>query len=189
MRTRITTAFISALILSLLAGNALACGESLFRVGKGVAFRQYTAPLPGTILVVAKTESELQMVQQLIAAGHDVHVVADPSLIGDEIEKNNHQFDIVLAYFSQRDEVARQTAETTVAYLPVCYWLPLPGLPTLLGEDELRPAPRGALHVLDPQQAHPPRAEALLAEGPDPVGPDGRAADKDAPGPRPAHGL
>ena len=119
MRTRITTAFISALILSLLAGNALACGESLFRVGKGVAFRQYTAPLPGTILVVAKTESELQMVQQLIAAGHDVHVVADPLLIGDEIEKNNHQFDIVLAYFSQRDEVARQTAETTVAYLPV----------------------------------------------------------------------
>ena len=119
MRTRTTTAFISALILSLLAGNALACGESLFRVGKGVAFRQYTAPLPGTILVVARTESELQLVQQLVAAGHDVHVVADPSLIGAEMEKNDHQFDIVLAYFSQRDEVARQTADTTVAYLPV----------------------------------------------------------------------
>ena len=74
MRTRTTTVFVSALILSLLAGNALACGESLFRVGKGVAFRQYTAPLPGTILVVARTESELQLVQQLVAAGHDVHV-------------------------------------------------------------------------------------------------------------------
>ena len=119
MRTRTTTAFISALILSLLAGNALACGESLFRVGKGVAFRQYTAPLPGTILVVARTESELQMVQQLIAAGHDVHVVANPSMIGDELGNNDHQFDIVLAYFSQRDEVARQTVDTTVAFLPV----------------------------------------------------------------------
>jgi hypothetical protein len=119
MRNRVTTAFISGLVLSLLAGNALACGESLFRVGKGVAFRQYTAPLPGTILAVAKTEAELQMVQQLIAAGHDVRVVADPSLIGDEIDKNERQFDIVLAYFSQREEVTRQTADTTIAYLPV----------------------------------------------------------------------
>lgn len=119
MRIRVTTAFISALILSLLTGSALACGESLFRVGKGVAFRQYTAPIPGTILVVASTESELQMVNQLVAAGHDVHVVADPALIGEEIAKNDHHFDIVLAYFSQRDEVARQTVDTTVAYLPV----------------------------------------------------------------------
>ncbi len=119
MRNRLTTAFISGLVLSLLAGNVLACGESLFRVGKGVAFRQYTAPLPGTILVVAKTEPELQLVEQLVAAGHDVHVVADPSLIGDEIDKNEHQFDIVMAYFSQREEVASQTADTMVSYLPV----------------------------------------------------------------------
>jgi hypothetical protein len=119
MRNRATTAFISGLILSLLAGNALACGESLFRVGKGVAFRQYTAPLPGTILVVARTETELQMVEQLVAAGHDVHVVADPSQIGEEIDRNEHPFDIVMAYFSERDEVASQTADTMVSYLPV----------------------------------------------------------------------
>ncbi|HSM32191.1 MAG TPA: hypothetical protein VK854_15950 [Woeseiaceae bacterium] len=117
MRNRLMTALISCLAVSLIAGNAFACGESLFRVGKGVAFRQYTAPLPGTILVVARTESELAMVEQLMAAGHDVHVVADPSLIGQELGK--HEFDIVLAYFSQRAEVAAQTAATSVDYLPV----------------------------------------------------------------------
>ncbi|MDZ7769241.1 MAG: hypothetical protein U5K38_09255 [Woeseiaceae bacterium] len=82
-------------ILSLVAGSALACGESLFRVGKGVAFRQYTAPLPGSILAVARTEAELLMIEQLVAAGHDVHVVAEPSQIRDEL--GEHEFDIVPA--------------------------------------------------------------------------------------------
>lgn len=119
MRNRILAVLISSLAVSLIAGNAMACGESLFRVGKGVAFRQYTAPLPGTILVVARTEAELQFVEQLKAAGHDVHVVADPALIGDELGKHEHEFDIVLAYFAHRAEVAAQTASTSVAYLPV----------------------------------------------------------------------
>lgn len=119
MRNRIAAVVVSGLAVSLIAGNALACGESLFRVGKGVAFRQYTAPLPGTILVVARTEPELQFVEQLRAAGHDVHVVADPSLIGDEIGKQEHEFDIVMAYFAHRAEVSAQTASTSVAYLPV----------------------------------------------------------------------
>lgn len=119
MRKSTFTALVAGMTISVLAGNALACGESLFRVGKGVAFRQYTAPLPGTILAVARTEAELMMVEQLIAAGHDVHVVADPSLIGDELGKHDHEFDIVLAYYDQRDEVETQTAAVSVDYLPV----------------------------------------------------------------------
>lgn len=119
MRNRLLAVLVSGLAVSLIAGSAFACGESLFRVGKGVAFRQYTAPLPGTILVVARTESELQFVEQLKAAGHDVHVVADPSLIGEELGKHEHEFDIVMAYFAHRAEVAAQTASASVAYLPV----------------------------------------------------------------------
>ncbi len=110
---------ISCLLISLPASNAFACGESLFRVGKGVAFREYTAPLPGTILAVANTEAELLMIEQLVAAGHDVHVVADPSLIGEELERNEHSFDIVLAYYDQRAEVTAQTALASVTFLPV----------------------------------------------------------------------
>ncbi|MBT8098165.1 MAG: hypothetical protein KJO82_00375, partial [Gammaproteobacteria bacterium] len=62
MKKTITVTTLAACTLTLLAGNAIACGESLFRVGKGVAFREYTAPLPGSILVVAKTEAELELV-------------------------------------------------------------------------------------------------------------------------------
>jgi len=111
------SAILSGAILSLVADSALACGESLFRVGKGVAFRQYTAPLPGSIIAVATTEAELLMIEQLVAAGHDVHVVAEPSQIRDEL--GEHEFDIVLAYYNQRDAVAAQTGESRAVYIPV----------------------------------------------------------------------
>ena len=116
MKYRIT-AILSGLIVTLLAGTALGCGESLFRVGKSVAFRQYTAPLPGSIIVVANTEAELMMVDQLVAAGHDVHVVDEPADIGAEMQE--HSFDIVLAYFHQREVVAAQTESAAIAYIPV----------------------------------------------------------------------
>ena len=117
MRKSTILATFTGCAITLLAGNAAACGESLFRVGKGVAFREYTAPLPGNILVVAKTEGELAMVERLAAAGHDIHVVSDPAQIRDELQK--HDIDIVLAYFSQRDMVEMQTAAADVTYIPV----------------------------------------------------------------------
>ena len=111
-------AILAGCFMSIWVGSAMACGESLFRVGKGVAFREYTAPLPGSILVVAKTDAELAMVERLAAAGHDIHVVEDPAEIGEELE--NHDIDIVLAYFSQRGEVESQMSSTSAAsYIPV----------------------------------------------------------------------
>lgn len=106
------------LLLALITANAFACGESLFRVGKGVGFREYTAPLPGSVLVVANTQAEMAMVERLAAAGHDVHVVSDASEIGSELE--NHHIDVVLAYYSQRDEVESQmTTMAPATYIPV----------------------------------------------------------------------
>ena len=115
-----TTAITSSigLSLALMTASSFACGESLFRVGKGVGFREYTAPLPGSVLVVASTPAELAMVERLAAAGHDVHVVSDPSEIGSELQ--NHKIDIVLAYYSQRSEVESQMAQAAPArYIPV----------------------------------------------------------------------
>ena len=112
------TMILASCLLTLLAGNAFACGESLFRVGKGVAFREYTAPLPGSILVVANTEAELALVERLAAAGHDIHVVSDPSKIGAELE--NHEIDVVLAYYSAREVVEDEMSSMeSVAYIPV----------------------------------------------------------------------
>jgi len=112
-----TLAAAAGFIVILLAGTVNACGESLFRVGKGVAFREYTAPLPGSILVVANTEAELAMVERLAAAGHDIHIVSDPSEIAEELK--THQIDIVLAYFSQRDDVEPQMSTAAATYIPV----------------------------------------------------------------------
>jgi len=117
MNKKRVVATLAGCMIALLAGNVYACGESLFRVGKGVSFREYTAPLPGSILVVAKTEAELAMVERLAAAGHDIHIVSDPAEIGEELK--NHKIDIVLAYFSQRDEVESQSSEAAVTYIPV----------------------------------------------------------------------
>ena len=117
MRKAAAIATLVACAATLISGNAFACGESLFRVGKGVNFREYTAPLPGNILVVAKTEAELEMVTRLAAAGHDIYVVSDPSQIRDQLQEQ--KFDIVLAYFSQRNTVEAQTAGTSIMYLPI----------------------------------------------------------------------
>jgi len=105
-------------VLTILVSNTYACGESLFRVGKGVSYREYSAPLPGSILVVANTEAEMEMVERLAAAGHDVHVVSDPSEIGAELQ--NHDVDIVLAHYNQRESVEAQMSESvTVTFIPV----------------------------------------------------------------------
>ena len=118
MKKTTTLAALSGSILALLAANSFACGESLFRVGKGVAFREYTAPLPGSILVVANTEAELALVERLAAAGHDIHVVSDPSEIGEELQ--NHEIDVVLAYYSEREVVEDEMSSMASAtYIPV----------------------------------------------------------------------
>ena len=103
-------------VLALTSASVYACGESLFRVGKGVSFREYTAPLPGSILVVATTESELALVERLAAAGHAIYVVSDPSEIGTEIQ--NKKIDIVLAHFHQRDAVESHDLDATT-FIPV----------------------------------------------------------------------
>ena len=117
---KVKTLVISLLLASpVLSSSALACGESLFHVGKGVVFHEYTAPLPGKILLVARTEGELRMAERLAAAGHDVRVIADANQIGTELAA--HNFDIVMTLFKQRQLVEAQTRQvaSNVSYLPV----------------------------------------------------------------------
>ena len=118
MINRKVLATVTICVFTILVSNTYACGESLFRVGKGVTFREYSAPLPGSILVVANTEAEMVLVERLAAAGHDIHVVSDPSEIGAELQ--NHDVDIVLAYYSQREFVEAQMSDSlNVTFIPV----------------------------------------------------------------------
>ena len=116
MSNKTVISIVVGTILALGSASVYACGESLFRVGKGVSYREYTAPLPGTILVVAKTESELALVERLAAAGHAIYVVSDPSEIPDQI--SNRKIDVVLAHYHQRDAVESSDL-ASATFIPV----------------------------------------------------------------------
>lgn len=117
MKSNVFRVVVVVCSLSVVSSSAFACGESLFRVGKGVSFREYTAPLPGSILIVANTPAELALVERLAAAGHDVTVVSQASQIGAKV--NSQQYDVVLAYYSERSEVESQLVSSATTYIPV----------------------------------------------------------------------
>lgn len=118
MRRAVLTALI-AFSATFFSVDVSACGESLFRVGKGLTYRDYTAPFPGNILIVADTDDELAMVERLTAAGHHVHVVSEPTAIANQLQRE--QFDIVMAYYAQREIVEPQLLDTSISYLPVAH--------------------------------------------------------------------
>jgi len=116
MRKATLTTLIACSV-TLLSVDAMACGESLFRVGKGLTYREYTAPFPGNILIVANTEGELALADRLIAAGHRVDIVSDPAEIAARLE--NGHYDIVMSLYSQAKVVETQMASGSASYLPV----------------------------------------------------------------------
>jgi hypothetical protein len=110
----------AVLLLAFATSPAQACGESLFRVGKGMAYREYTAPLPGSIVVVAQSESDLAFLELLAAAGHDITVVPTAHELSDQLA--NGEFDIILAPFGDRDLVAEESSGSLATYLPVAQY-------------------------------------------------------------------
>jgi hypothetical protein len=99
--------------------DAHACGESLFRVGRGVAYRAQTAPLPGNVLVVAPSAESKELAERLSAAGHKVRVVDSPEQVAQEIRSG--KYDVVLASFNDRQLIADDSAGVAraPAYIPV----------------------------------------------------------------------
>ena len=111
MRISILVAILSVSATSMMAGNAFACGESMFRVGKDVHYRAYSAPIPGSVLVYARTDDERTVAAKLQQAGHDVRVVMNDIELALEME--NQQFDVVVAPYSKREAVEAQSAQIT----------------------------------------------------------------------------
>ena len=106
---------IPVLLLLSFSQLALACGDSLYRAGKGVAYRTYTAPLPGNLLVVGNSERVSELVAALQESGHDVRHAPDAVSMRAAIE--TAKFDVVLAPETDRESVA---ASVDVArYVPV----------------------------------------------------------------------
>ena len=117
MTTR--AAILTVLAAVLMGGNAYACGDSLYRVGKGVSYRVYTAPLPGSVLVYGDGESAEQLAQELARSGHGVRLVSSDEELKAEL--GSGAYDVVIAAYSEKSAVAQQTIGTDNAptFLPV----------------------------------------------------------------------
>ena len=97
------TALITLLATALIGGNAYACGDSLYRVGKGVSYRVYTAPLPGSVLVYGEGEGVELLARELARSGHGVRLVTDGKEL--ETELGSGDYDVVIAAYSHKSEV------------------------------------------------------------------------------------
>jgi hypothetical protein len=101
MRTMVIVAVFVAASLPAISNDAFACGESMFRVGKGVHYRAYSAPIPGSVLVYARTDQERAVADQLQEAGHNVQVVSND--VDLAMEMQTEKFDVVVAPYSKRE--------------------------------------------------------------------------------------
>jgi menaquinone-dependent protoporphyrinogen IX oxidase len=100
--------------------DVFACGDSLYRVGKGVSYRVYTAPLPGSVLVYGESEGAQQLAEALAQSGHGVRLVSSTEEL--ETELQNGDYDVVIASYSEHEAVESSRSLTTasqVTYLPV----------------------------------------------------------------------
>ena len=117
---KIRLVLITTILASFLTFDAFACGDSLYRVGKGVSYRIYTAPLPGSVLVYGQSEGAKQLADALAQSGHGVRLVENEFDLNMELETGN--YDVVIAPYSEHASVeaspnVSQSVNTT--YLPV----------------------------------------------------------------------
>ncbi|MDH3441100.1 MAG: hypothetical protein OEM63_10130 [Gammaproteobacteria bacterium] len=117
MKTR--TVLLTALAVSLIGGNAYACGDSLYRVGKGVSYRVYTAPLPGSVLVYGEGEGAELLAQELARSGHGVRLVQNDEEL--QAELGSGAYDVVIAAYADQSSVASSASGASGAptFLPV----------------------------------------------------------------------
>ena len=104
---------------SFVSSDALACGESLFRIGKHLTHRAQTAPLPGNVLVVADNQDGKGLAERLASAGHAVRVVESADFVARELRAGS--YDVVLALYSDREsvETERSDSRSRATFLPV----------------------------------------------------------------------
>ncbi len=109
-----------ALLAFFFSLEAIACGDSLYRVGKGVSYRVYTAPLPGSVLVYGQSEGAKLLAEALAKSGHGVRFVEDESELTSELASGD--YDVVIAPYSEHTAVEGSTVAsggTKTTYLPV----------------------------------------------------------------------
>lgn len=107
--------FLVAVVALLFSLDAIACGDSMYRVGKGVSYRVYTAPLPGSVLVYGQSDGARQLAEALAHSGHGVRYVENEADLQAELSSGS--YDVVIASYDEHDMVEANASGTS--YLPV----------------------------------------------------------------------
>jgi hypothetical protein len=117
---KVRVMFVLVLLAPLLSLEVIACGESLHRIGKGVAYRVYTAPLPGSVLVYGQSEGAKELADALARSGHGVRLVASEAELESELATGG--YDVVIARYSEHEAVESSTGKlmaSNITFLPV----------------------------------------------------------------------
>ncbi|MBT8078123.1 MAG: hypothetical protein KJO31_06070 [Gammaproteobacteria bacterium] len=116
---KIRYVFLASLATTLVAGNVFACADTLYRVGKGVSYRVYTAPLPGSVLVYGDGEGAEQLARELARSGHGVRLVSNDKELLAEIGSGD--YDVVIAAYNEHSAIESTTTNASNAptFLPV----------------------------------------------------------------------
>ena len=115
MKSPITA--IIALVTLFLSVGVFACGDSLYRVGKGVSYRVYAAPLPGSVLVYSQSEGAEQLAEALAKSGHGVLLVENETEFKAEMDKGG--YDVVIAAYSDHALVEANQEGFATEFIPV----------------------------------------------------------------------
>lgn len=105
------------LLVVVLASDVYACGESLYRVGKGINYREYTAPLPGNLLVYGAAGDADDLARELELAGHKVSVAKNPSELAYLADRGEYQ--VVIGPYSEYDNFQALSVLSNAQYIPV----------------------------------------------------------------------
>ncbi len=124
MTSRLLIAVLAVLFVQ---DSVLACGDSLHRVGKGVAYRTYSAPAPANLLMLADTKHAYEIAHGLAAAGHSIVMVETVAEL--KTRAGSGDFQVIVAPL---DDVSELTPDPDVQILPVAE-----------DKDQLRIAKRG----------------------------------------------
>jgi hypothetical protein len=108
---------LSALLIVILSHEVMACGDSLYRVGTGISYREYSAPLPGNVLIYGETAGANELAEALTRSGHTVRQVGSEEALAAELQTND--YDVIIASYRDHGAVDAQSDKSGATFLPV----------------------------------------------------------------------
>lgn len=128
---------VAAIFASMISNTALACGDSLYRAGKGVSYRTYSAPLPGNLLILGNSEGARLLAEELKKSGHDVQLVSNSNELAQQLQSGH--YDVVIAPYGEHESI--ESANSNSSFLPIA-----------VGDDEERLAKKSYARVMVPEK-------------------------------------